>query len=468
MELSQIKWEPAIYPRSKWNTSTVDRYSDAMLSGDVFPAIIIEEGTNRLLDGKHRMLAYERAEILDVPVEIRKVPDGMNAKHYAATLSSRHGDRMSNADLKGLALEEFNPDEHKDIEGWQMPDAQSWGKEFGVSQRTVYEWVSHFINRARADRQTKAWRLSQLGWTQQEIADRLDSKRETVRNDLGHNCEIAKIATAIGQNWNDKGVAEWANRMNVPLCDAMAAAMEGMNDSDRLKKINIKLQPYDVWNFAGCHDLMGDKHPGRIPGELIAHVMYFYTEQGDLIVDPMAGSGTTLDAALLLGRKARGYDIDSRHERIDIEQHNLGEGWPDSVNKAKLIFWDPPYYDKMDHGTIGSDGYIEGSISGLSPDEYLQWFADRFRELYITMKAGSKLAFLMSDWDSQNAKNHADHPGIFQWDYIDRLRDAGFAIERQIQTPLTTQQVHPDIVNKFRESKRLARLGRYLIIASRV
>jgi hypothetical protein len=30
---------------------------------------------------------------------------------------------------------------------------------------------------------------------------------------------------------------------------------------------------------------------------------------------------------------------------------------------------------------------------------------------------------------------------------------------------LSTQQVHPDIVNKFRESRRLARLERYLLIA---
>ena len=35
---------------------------------------------------------------------------------------------------------------------------------------------------------------------------------------------------------------------------------------------------------------------------------------------------------------------------------------------------------------------------------------------------------------------------------------------RHIQAPLSTQQVHPDIVNKFRASRRLARLERYLLI----
>lgn len=463
MQISRIKWDPEIYPRGKWNTSTVERYADAIEAGDEFPPVIVEAGTMKLLDGKHRIEAYKKAGVEDIPVEEREIPEGMTAKHYAAKLSSRHGDRMSNADLKALALEEFDPDLHADNPDWTMPDPKEWGKEFGVSKSTVYEWVSHFINRARADRQTKAWRLTQLGWTHPEIASHLDSSRQTIDNDA-NNSEIGKIGMSLGPNWNDRGVAEWANRMNIPLRDAMASAMSGMGDIERLKKLGIKIQPYDVWNFAGCHDLMGDKHPGRIPGELVTHVMYFYTEQGDLVIDPMAGSGTTLDAALLMGRKARGYDIDHRHERIDIEKHDLSEGWPDTVSKAKLIFWDPPYYDKMDSGTIGEDGYIEGSISGMSPDEYVAWISARFAELIESVKSGTRIAFLMSDWDPENAKRHADHPGIYQWDYAGEMQNAGWQITRQIQCPLGTQQVHPDIVNKFRESKRLARLGRYLFI----
>jgi len=119
----------------------------------------------------------------------------------------------------------------------------------------------------------------------------------------------------------------------------------------------------------------------------------------------------------------------------------------------------------MDHGTIGEEGYIEGSISGLDPDEYLTWFGERFVELHQAMKPGSRLAFLMSDWDSENAKKHDGHPGIWIWDYADILRQAGFTLERHIQAPLGTQQVHPDIVNKFRVSRRMARLERYLLVA---
>jgi len=234
-----------------------------------------------------------------------------------------------------------------------------------------------------------------------------------------------------------------------------------MDDAKRLEMLEIKIQPYDVWNFNSCHDLMGDKHPGRIPGELICHALYFMTRPGGMVLDPMVGSGTTLDACLLMGRKARGYEIDERHERIDIEKHNLSDGWPEKVSKADLIFWDPPYFDKME------DGYVDGSISELPPGDYLQWFTERFKSLYEQTSSKVKLAFLMSDWDSENAKQHKDSAGIFLWNYVSALQGAQWKVKRQIQCPLPTQQVHPDIVIKFRESKRLARLERYLLVCEK-
>jgi hypothetical protein len=465
----KIVWDPSVYPRSKWNTATIERYADALEAGDRFPPIVVEAGTGRLLDGKHRLEAYLRAGMVTVggktyrpangatvPVEEHSVPQGMSARYYAATLSARHGDRMSNADLKELAEAEFEAD--------PAMKQKEWGARLGVSASTVSRWVSHITDRDKRSRATRAWRLTKLGWTQVEAGDRLGVSDRQIRDDREES-HLQDLPVLLGPDWNDKGLAATAERLDLPLTDAWAAALDGQDDEARLKALGIKSQPYDVWQFPGCHDLMGDKHPGRIPGELVCHVLHFFTDPGDLVVDPMAGSGTTLDAALLMGRKARGYDIDHRHERIDVEEHNLDGGWPDTVGKARLVFWDPPYYDKMDHGTIGDDGYIEGSISGLDPDGYLDWLTDRFGELAKVAKAGTRLAFLMSDWDPENAKRHAEHPGIYLWDYADRLISTGWSLRRQIQCPLPTQQIHPDIVNKHRAARRLGRLGRYLLVA---
>jgi DNA-binding XRE family transcriptional regulator len=452
--IDEIVWDPKIYPREKWSTATIERYAEAILAGDQFPALIVETGTMRLLDGKHRLEAYKKAGVTEVAVEQRPVPEGMSARYFAATLSARHGDRMSNADLKKLAEEEFEAD--------PSMSQKEWAKRLGLSESTVSRWVSHITERERRSRSVKAWRLTKLGWTQAEAGQRMGVSQQTVALDTKES-HLQVLGSRLGANWNEKGLAQEAERLDLPLTEAWAAILDGKTDEERLQALGIKIQPYDVWQFPGCHDLMGDRHPGRIPGELVCHVLYNYTEQGDLVVDPMAGSGTTLDACLLMGRKARSYDIDDRHARIDVEPWNLDDGWPDTVAKASLVFWDPPYFDKMDSSTIGDDGYIDGSISKLDPDAYLAWFEARFMQLH-TQAPQARLAFLMSDWDPENAKRYADHPGIYLWDYADALRRAGYRITRQIQTPLSTQQVHPDIVNKFRASRRMARLGRWLLI----
>ncbi|MDD3918156.1 MAG: DNA methyltransferase [Synergistaceae bacterium] len=452
--IDEVKFDKDIYPRQKWNTATIERYAEALESGATFPPIVLLVGTNILLDGKHRLEAHKKVERTEIAVEWHTVPEGMSPKYYAALLSSRHGDRISNAEFQKIAVEDFEADPKRNVLDWCQP--------LGITKSTAYRWVSHIVEREKADRQSKAWHLAQLGWTQQEIADLLGVTQPTVGADI-KNSHLGKIYNDLPRGWNEQLLADTAKRLNVPYKDALAAAMANEDDDARFKRLGISSRPYDVWNFAKNHDLMGSEHPGRIPGELIAHVLYFFTQPGDLVVDPMTGSGTTIDACLLMGRRCRGYDIDRRHERFDIEHHDLSTGWPETVKKADLIFWDPPYFDKMDSGNLAG-GYVEGSVSGLSPNDYLAWMAGRFKELGACLKPGATVAFLMSDWIPMESKKHSDHPGIFISDYIRAFQDAGLTFVRQIQCPLSSQQIHPDIINKFRASRRLGMLSRYLLV----
>ena len=41
------------------------------------------------------------------------------------------------------------------------------------------------------------------------------------------NCHLAKLHTDLGDDWNDRGVADWANRTGTRLTDAMAAVPGG-------------------------------------------------------------------------------------------------------------------------------------------------------------------------------------------------------------------------------------------------
>lgn len=462
IDIGSIKFDGKIYPRGKPSTSIIEEYADALLAGNVFPPIILEVGTNRLLDGYHRWKAHTRlveqpdlngngAQFAEIEADFHMVPDGIPVKLYAASLSSKHGHRLTSSETKDLAREicEANPDFA----------AQVIAEYVGRSERTVSDYVSDIKGRRKEQQRAVIMRLDRLGWTQEEIGNVVKVTQGRIAQ---ISLEIAELPKLI-KSTLASGIPhlEVAERFNLPLQVVWAIDLDGRDDAERMKQLDIKVQPYDVWQFSECHNLFGSQHPGRIPGQLIAHVLYFFTQPGDMVIDPMAGSGTTPDVCLAMGRRCYAYDIDGRHGRNDIVAHNIAlDGWHDRIKKADLIFWDPPYFEKMDSLNIGEDGYIDGSISKLGRDEYLAFFEERLTEARGQVKKGTRLAFLMSDWDD----NTGERQGIFVWDYADIIRRAGWRLVRHIQVPLSTQQVHPDIVNKFRKSRRLARLERYLLI----
>jgi len=50
-------------------------------------------------------------------------------------------------------------------------------------------------------------------------------------------------------------------------------------------------------------------HPTQKPVELLKKLIEIFTDPGDVVIDPVAGSGSTLIAAERLGRKAYGFEI---------------------------------------------------------------------------------------------------------------------------------------------------------------
>lgn len=53
-------------------------------------------------------------------------------------------------------------------------------------------------------------------------------------------------------------------------------------------------------------------HPTQKPVNLLKDLIKIFTDEGDAIIDPCAGSGTTLRAAVELGRSAYGFEIEKK------------------------------------------------------------------------------------------------------------------------------------------------------------
>ncbi|MDB4431163.1 site-specific DNA-methyltransferase [Pseudomonadales bacterium] len=60
------------------------------------------------------------------------------------------------------------------------------------------------------------------------------------------------------------------------------------------------------------HPMYRKLHPTQKPLALLEKLISIFTDEGDVVIDPTAGSGSTIIAAENLGRKAYGFEID-RH-----------------------------------------------------------------------------------------------------------------------------------------------------------
>ena len=87
------------------------------------------------------------------------------------------------------------------------------------------------------------------------------------------------------------------------------------------------------------------QHPAPFPVELIRKPIIIYTDEGDVVVDPFCGSGSTCVAAKMLGRRYIGIELDKDYvditkERLDKTQRPLRINLPEPKPIARNLFSD--------------------------------------------------------------------------------------------------------------------------------
>lgn len=87
--------------------------------------------------------------------------------------------------------------------------------------------------------------------------------------------------------------------------------------------------PGDVWIVPNVKSNHIEKtiHPCQFPVELIERLVLSLTDEGDSVLDPYMGVGSSIVAALMHGRRAFGCDIDPRYVEVAWERvHALRAG----------------------------------------------------------------------------------------------------------------------------------------------
>ena len=78
----------------------------------------------------------------------------------------------------------------------------------------------------------------------------------------------------------------------------------------------------DVWDMH-AESARRVRHPAPFPVELPRRLIDLYTFEGDAVLDPFMGSGSTLVAAALTDRRGVGYDLDPEYVDVARERINV-------------------------------------------------------------------------------------------------------------------------------------------------
>lgn len=225
--IDQVVFDVADYPRKHWSTERATKYAEEMKNGDIFPPIVIELGTNKLIDGKHRLEAHRQAGHQTIEVIFREIPQDTTFKLHAASLSRTHGDRITREEMKAIVIEiamenpEFSQEVLARDSGYSQPTISRWLQEAGITDKK-----KEAEEKARELRRIRVFLLSEAGWSQRNIADHLGVHHSTVADDIQVNTTRQYTEA---QMW-DAGVAlDGVIDVNAIIAKIMTSRLEHIN-----------------------------------------------------------------------------------------------------------------------------------------------------------------------------------------------------------------------------------------------
>ena len=179
-----------------------------------------------------------------------------------------------------------------------------------------------------------------------------------------------------------------------------------------LQPENFELETNTVWAFPNrgkwaTHDA---KYRGNWSPYIPRNVILRYSQEGDTVLDPFVGGGTTAVEAKLTNRNFVGFDINP--EAVGLSRQKCDFPFDTTVtsiievadarklplndNSIDLICAHPPYADIIHYSED-----IEGDLSLLPIKEFLFEMGKVADELFRVLKKGKFCAILIGDMRKQ-------------------------------------------------------------------
>ncbi len=215
-----------------------------------------------------------------------------------------------------------------------------------------------------------------------------------------------------------------------------------------------------VWQFSYEGRDIRDKslHPATFPISLASKLISLFSHEGELVLDPFVGSGTTLVAARDLHRNAIGFDLQQAYVDLCLQRLAQIPLFGDSKQLAicddarqiatylqpetvSLIVTSPPYANLLNRQRLNKSRRVRKNeqylkveqysqdtrdIGTLALDDYTKAISEIFRDLLPLLKPHGHCVINVPDfwWENQRITVHIS--------VVEALRSMGYELRNTI------------------------------------
>lgn len=240
----------------------------------------------------------------------------------------------------------------------------------------------------------------------------------------------------------------------------------------KLHPDEFNLECTTVWAFPRRGNWATHKSDwrGNWSPEVARNLILRYSNEGDVLLDPMIGGGTTAieakilnrniicsdvnDVALKRTRESLKFDTDNKawQKVVKCDARNLGKAENESID---FILTHPPYADIIKY----SEGEIDEDLSNIHElDEFANEMEKVAKELHRILKPGKFCAILIGD----TRRKKMYQPLAYK--VMDRFLFAGFELKEDIIKRQYNCKATGFWVNKSKESNFLLIMHEHLFI----
>jgi predicted DNA-binding protein YlxM (UPF0122 family) len=413
IKVSDIVWREDLYPRFEPSSSRIQQYAECI---DLLPPIEVNQ-RNELIDGYHRWTAHKKANLTTIQVIVTQTVSDSELDRLMAKRNADFGIQLTQEEKKRKALQ------------WYLglgDDKQAIADDLKVSLRTVTRWLSRRDKDLKAERDRQIAEMWLACYTLDEIATETTTSPGAISESMKKPSEIA--------TWQ---------KLKVFSC---------------YQDPKWKPPLYDVWKVQTKSNKTS--HFGNSEAQWLDNLLYMYTEPFDIVVDPFAGGGSTIDVCK---KRLRRYWVSDRLpvvERRGIRQADILDG-PPKLHKrwgdVKLLYLDPPYW-KQAENQYSQD---EQDLANMELEQFYDELVRFVNACAEKMHSGSHIALLIqpTQWKAPGRKV-VDHV----IDLIDHLSDAPMQYVRRIVCPYESQQCTAQQVEWAKKNRDVLVISRELII----